>query len=83
MCDRVGPRYTSNLGKSRAWAGPVVLSVDAGGACDISFSSLSNLFMPFSLCLGDGSIFTEISSQIAVKSKTTSLSNMHLLFIYS
>ena len=40
MCDRVGPRYTSNLGKSRAWAGPVVLSVDAGGAFDVSLSSL-------------------------------------------
>ena len=50
--------------------GPIALAVGAGGGC-LDIFTLIYHFSSFSLSLGDGSILTEISSQRAVKPKTT------------
>ena len=50
--------------------GPIVLAVGAGGG-GLDIFTLIYPFSSFSLSLGDGSIWTEILSQRAVKPKTT------------
>ena len=50
--------------------GPIALAVGAGGG-GLDIFTLIYPFSSFSLSLGDGSIWTEILSQRAVKPKTT------------
>ena len=50
--------------------GPIALAVGVGGG-GLDIFSLIYPFSSFSLSVGDGSIYTEILSQRAVKPKTT------------
>ena len=50
--------------------GPAALAVGAGGGC-LEIFTLIYLFSPLSPSLGDGPIWTELSSQMTVLPKTT------------
>ena len=55
----------------RVGQGPTAHVVGAGGGCLDIFTLIYPVLSPFSLSVGDGSIYTEILSQRAVKPKTT------------
>ena len=57
--------------------GPIALAVGAGGG-GLDIFTLIYPFSSFSLSLGDGSIWTEILSQRAVKPKTTNQPTIYI-----
>ena len=65
-CDGAGYTFSAGAILMTIGQGPIALSVGAdGGGLDIF--TLVYPFSPFSLSLGDGSIYTEILSQRAVR----------------
>ena len=56
---------------------PTALAVGAGVGCFGHFFSRLSFLFSFSLSLGDGSIWTKILSQRAIKTKTTNQPTLH------